>query len=61
MKPVFVAKKNHRPTSLEWDGSHRLRSDEIVFTPACQHLPGFHTIPRMTPWERLGLWFIIDF
>lgn len=61
MKPVFVAKKNHRPTSPQRDEAHGRRLNEIVFTPACQHLPGFHTIARMTPWERLGLWFIIDF
>lgn len=61
MKPVFVAKKNHRPTSSRRVARLSLRFDPMIFSPACQHLPGFHTIPRTTPWERLGLWFIIDF
>ena len=62
MKPVFVAKTHRRPTSSKRDGMISLhRLDRIIFTPACQHLPGFHTIPRTTPRERLGLWLTIDF
>lgn len=60
--PVFKAKKHRSPTSFPNTRNAAARSlDPLIFTPACQYLPGFHIIPRMTPWEREGRWVVIDF
>lgn len=42
------------------DGCPR-RLDRRILTPAVQQLPGFHIVPRPTPREWNGMWFIIDF
>ena len=62
MKSVFKARKHHRSVSYYNEGiGHHGGLPPIVFTPACQHLPGFHIIPPKTPREWNGMWFIIDF
>ena len=59
MNPVLESIRGINPSASMAGGSRNLPA--IIFTPACQHLPGFHTIPRQTPRERLGLWLTIDF
>ncbi len=62
MKPVFVARKHLHPTAVHKERLYNSPAPpRIIFEPSCQCLPGFHTIARITPKEREGIWFVIDY
>lgn len=62
MKPIFIARKHLRPTAVHKERPYTSPGlPRVIFTQACQHLPGFHIVPRQTPREWNGLWFIIDY
>ncbi len=46
---------------LHYNDGRPRRLDHRILTPAVQRLPGFHIVPRPTPREWNGMWFIIDF